>query len=171
MNYKNFLLDLWASKLYDSIRTNTGEVYAKSWYYKQYNVGVKKILDPNEHPNNALRKLWSKKICSYCDKILIHISPSQGDHIVAEFYDRGILWTVPCCKQCNSSKGKKDLIDWWVNHKGYDFSNLNKDVSGIFCRVKYRHMKYIDSIFDDIPDVYYTALQQVKDNWSLEFIE
>ena len=43
MNYKEFLLDLWASKLYDSIRNNFGEVYAKSFYDKQYNIGLRKI--------------------------------------------------------------------------------------------------------------------------------
>ena len=85
--------------------------------------------------------------------------------LVAEFNDRGILWTVPCDKRCNSSKGKKDLIDWWVNHKGYNFTLLSTSVSSIFCRAKYRHMNNNSCLFDEVPNVYLTALQQVKDNW------
>ena len=139
MTFVEFLCDLWTSSLVNSIRTPNGGLYGYGFYEKHYKICMNKIINPDEYPSNTIRKLIKLNKCAYCQTPLTFKIMSQGDHIIADFENRGILWTVPCDRSCNSSKGKKDLIDWWINHKGYDFSNISSDVVGIFVRAKYRH--------------------------------
>ncbi len=165
MKYIEFLCDLWTSSLVDSIRTKEGNLYGYGFYEKHYKICMEKIINVNEYPSNAIRKLIKLNKCSYCKKDLDFKTISQGDHIIADFENRNLVWTVPCDKKCNSSKGKKDLIDWWVNHKGYDFSNMMSEVVGVFVRAKYRHLKNLSLLFESPPEVYFKALNQIKEHW------
>ena len=128
---------------------------------------MNKMINTNEYPSNAIRALMKTGKCVYCNIILDFKTACQGDHVVAEFESRNMSWTVPCCKIDNSSKGRKDLIDWWVNHKGYNFADLSSEVVGIFVRAKYRHLKNIGELNSDIPEVYHTALAHIKERMEI----
>lgn len=50
-----------------------------------------------------------KDTCVYCNLLA-----NSVDHIIPQYHGGTdeLLNLVPCCKRCNSSKGKKDLFDW-----------------------------------------------------------
>ena len=169
MTMIEFLCELWTCSLLNSTRDKFGNVYQGHFFYeKQHKTLMVKMIDSNEYPSNSIRKLMKTGKCVYCGIDLDFKTACQGDHVVAQFESRNMLWTVPCCKTDNSSKGKKDLIDWWVNHKGYNFADLSGDMVGIFTRAKYRHLKNIGELNNEIPEVYHTALAQIKERMEIK---
>ncbi|RLI46229.1 hypothetical protein DRO64_01285 [Candidatus Bathyarchaeota archaeon] len=44
---------------------------------------------------------------------------------------------MPLCKRCNSSKGNKDLLEWWFS-KGRKLRELNLDTLVIYLHFQYR---------------------------------
>lgn len=67
------------------------------------------------------------------------VGASSGDHIIP--LSRGGPQSaenfMPLCKKCNSSKGDKDLLEWWVNY-GRRIEDLNHDALDIYLRLRYR---------------------------------
>jgi len=61
-------------------------------------------------------------VCVYCGSI----EELSNDHIVPkrECHFAEIHNIVRACKKCNSSKGDKDLIEWWGIEKRYEISRL-----------------------------------------------
>ncbi len=162
--YREFLPELWACFLFDSMRSKDGNVYGESFLTKQRDYSKIWINDLKKLPGRANIRLRSNNECVYC-KTELDKNNGYGDHVVAGFEDRGIVWTVPCDRSCNASKGKKDLIVWWCEFKGNSITDLNRDVISIFVRAKYRHLNNIGKLDDIIPEIYHTALEQIKNNW------
>ena len=168
MSITEFLCELWTHSLLNSKRDKFGNVYQGHFFYeKQYAILMNKMINSSEFPSNAIRTLINSGKCSYCPTILDFKTACQGDHVVAEFESRNMAWTVPCCRSDNSSKGRKEFVDWWVNHKGYNFADLSSEVVGIFVRAKYRHLKNINELNNEIPEVYHIALKQIKEKMGM----
>ncbi|MEM0116858.1 MAG: HNH endonuclease [Conexivisphaerales archaeon] len=75
------------------------------------------------------------KSCVYCNSAkeihFDHIIPlSKGGPDTADNM-------VPVCSSCNSSKGDKDLYDWWVHYKGKDKDSLPRVVAGRYLKLMY----------------------------------
>jgi hypothetical protein len=165
--YREFLSELWACSLFDSMRSKDGNIYGENFLNKQRDYAKNWISNPKKLPGRANIRLRSKNKCVYCKNELTE-NNGYGDHVESGFEDRGILWTVPCERSCNSSKGKKDLIVWWCEFKGNSIIDLSRDVISIFVRAKYRHLENIGELNNEIPEIYYTALEQIKNNWSVK---
>jgi hypothetical protein len=60
--------------------------------------------------------------CEYCDST----EALSNDHIVAKrnCHFREIHNIVKACKKCNSSKGNKDLIEWWGRERIYELPRI-----------------------------------------------
>lgn len=58
---------------------------------------------------NSADAAIDKDTCVYCELLA-----NTVDHIIPQYHGGTdeLLNLVPCCKHCNSSKGKKDLFDW-----------------------------------------------------------
>ena len=58
---------------------------------------------------NGSNATIDKDTCVYCELLA-----NTVDHIIPQYHGGTdeLLNLVPCCKHCNSSKGKKDLFDW-----------------------------------------------------------
>ena len=65
----------------------------------------------------------------------------QGDHIIPRV--KGGLHDVsnfaPMCSKCNSKKGAKDLMEWWLE-TGRPLQALHEDFIVAYCRVQYRYL-------------------------------
>jgi len=76
--------------------------------------------------------LMPRSDCYACNKV-----PEQltDDHVVARARDGsdGPKNWAPSCRRCNSSKGKKDLIEWTAV-KGESLNTLDLDVLVIYVR-------------------------------------
>ena len=166
INFNDFLPELWGSVLFDKIRNNKGVVYGNSFLVKHLEYAKVWIKNDLKNPGKSNVRLRSKNKCVYCN-IPIEEENGVGDHVVSGFIDRGIIWTVPCDKKCNSSKGKKDLIEWWCGYKNRNIVELSRDVISIFVRAKYRHLQNEKKLQEFVPEIYHTALQQIKNNWEI----
>ena len=82
-----------------------------------------KLIMSNKYgiPENDLNKIKARdKNCVYCHKKMIN--PKNGgrnsDWATIEYLNFLPLWDNPstvaiCCQNCNSSRGKKKLLDWF----------------------------------------------------------
>jgi HNH endonuclease len=63
---------------------------------------------------------------------------STGDHIIplVEGGAPGIENYAPLCQPCNSSKHKRDLLEWW-QAKGHSFLQLPLDVLTAYARLHF----------------------------------
>ena len=163
--YREILPDIWACTLFDNFRNKNGVVYGVGFLKKQKDYAEIWIGDEEKIPGRSNIRLRSKNECVYC-KILITAQNGVGDHTVSEFERKNVLWTVPCCKSCNSSKNNKDLIEWWCGFKKRNIVNLGRDVMSIFVRAKYRLLKKENKLDDIVPEIYLIALEQIKKHWS-----
>src|SRR5688500_6599455 len=71
-----------------------------------------------KEPRDGIFRMHRKNACLCCGGPLS--KHSTGDHIIPTIKggkDSIRNW-LPFCRNCNSSKGKKDLIEWWIEHKG-----------------------------------------------------
>ena len=69
----------------------------------------------------------------------VEVGVGSGDHIIP--LSRGGPQSVenfmPLCKRCNSSKGDKDLLEWWISY-GRRIEALNHDALDVYLRLRYR---------------------------------
>jgi len=74
-----------------------------------------------------------------CVSCGLTVGIGSGDHIIP--LSRGGPQSaenfMPLCKRCNSSKGNKDLLEWWIGN-GRHIKDLNHDALTIYLRLRYR---------------------------------
>ena len=63
---------------------------------------------------------------------------SAGDHIIptSRGGEHGAGNFLPLCRSCNSSKGSKDLLDWWLADRS--ILDLNLDALCSYVRLRYQ---------------------------------
>jgi 5-methylcytosine-specific restriction endonuclease McrA len=92
--------------------------------------------------------------CAYCGE-----KPSHEDHVIPvdeiyespfhvkkeykEIYEDPTNY-VPACVRCNSSKGKKDLVEWYSKQPFFSIDRLYK----ILCHMRHPKQKWCDYIFE-----------------------
>lgn len=164
--YREILPEIWGCTLFDRFRNKQGVIYGESFLNKQRDYAKIWIADPKKTPGRSNIRLRSKNQCSYC-KTPITAENGVGDHIVGKKMNE-LYWLVPCCKSCNSSKGKKDLIDWWVGFKKHNVIELGRDIVSIYVRAKYRLFENENILDDEVPECFVQALEQIKHHWSMK---
>jgi hypothetical protein len=165
-NYQNMLIEIWATTLYNTIRHKSGKTYGYGFLEKKREYARVWINNPDRLPGESILRLRKKNECVYCD-IYLEFIGGVGDHVVGKTLDSA-LWMLPCCTQCNSSKGKMDLVDWWVRHKKKNIVSLKRDILSIFVRGKYRVLDKQNKLGERPLDSYYTALNRIKNSWDVE---
>lgn len=109
-------------------------------------------------PNRSIIRLRKLNRCSYCDAEL-YDKNGEGDHIVGRELDQ-VVWLVPCCPYCNSSKGKKDLLEWW-HKKERRIDDLRTDVLSIYLRGKFKLLSNKGIIDTPASDTHIHYLRQL----------
>jgi len=74
-----------------------------------------------------------------CVSCNVAVNVSSGDHIIplSKGGPQSAENFMPLCKKCNSSKGSKDLLEWWISG-GRHVKDLNHDALTIYLRLRYR---------------------------------
>ena len=96
-------------------------------------------------PRRTVLRLARARECLACEASL---SPnSTGDHLVAlaNGGPAGIENYVPLCGRCNSSKGTKDLLDWWYA-RSRTAAELAPDVLVLYARLMFAHCGRMDRL-------------------------
>jgi hypothetical protein len=95
----------------------------------------------NDNRGVSIRLARQRDCCAYgCDRSVAE--NSTGDHIVALAAGgpAGAENFIPLCGPCNSSKGDRDLLDWW-DRKSWPFGALPHDVLVAYARLTYRNLQ------------------------------
>lgn len=80
--------------------------------------------DMSQYPE--IRAVVTRKECVYCTRPVRSVSKKKGDHIFAVQADstKPILtnfsaFTMPCCTDCNNSRGNKPLMEFVLSDEKY----------------------------------------------------
>jgi len=98
--------------------------------------------------------------CVYCQAVVS--SGSTGDHVVAldAGGQAGLENYMPCCPSCNSSKGRKDLLEWWYV-KGRSVGELAPDVLLAYCRLSFANANRMRSVARPAADTLLCAVREL----------
>ena len=108
----------------------------------------------------AALRLARVRECMVCGESL---SPdSEGDHVVAVSRGGppGLENYLPMCGRCNSSKGSRDLLEWW-QLKGWSVANLPADAVTVYCRVMFARLRIERRLGSEAPDAVRAALREL----------
>lgn len=161
-NFSQSLSYLWTLTQYNNIQYRSGN---------KYSIGLLVRLTDNTNkwittePARSIIRLRKLNRCSYCDAELFDKN-GDGDHIVGKSLD-GALWQVPCCHtvlgNCNSSKGGKDLLEWWQK-KNRSIKDLKVDVLSIYLRAKWKVLANTNQLYSQASPAQH---HYVKELWSV----
>lgn len=158
-NYSESLSYLWTLKQYTIIQKRTGNKYTMGFLDRLQNNTRKWITT---EPARSIIRLRKLNRCSYCDAELFDKN-GDGDHIVGKALD-GALWQVPCCHtvmgNCNSSKGGKDLLEWWMR-KNRHIDDLKTDVLSIYLRAKWRVLRQQGLLYSEAAPAHHYFCRQL----------
>lgn len=88
----------------------------RSKAYKAYREGRWKIHDLLV---NNVAKIISDNVCWYCGSVFENKEELTIDHVFprSKGGDNSMDNIIMVCKQCNSSKGDKDLLEWYISKR------------------------------------------------------
>lgn len=136
MTLREALLTLYALQQWACLPNGRdGSPYGPSWFIHQAQGFVNGI---NVESRRVQLQLIDARRCFVC-KQLIDITNSDGDHLIPIVHGgrNSLTNYVPICKGHNSSKGKKDLLEWWL-FKGWPPQNLDRAVVCIYARLHWQ---------------------------------
>ena len=112
-----------------------------------------------ENRSSAFR-LYARGQCVGCGAAVS--GDSTGDHIIA--LDRGGAQNagnyMPLCQSCNSSKGARDLLDWWVSLERTQ--PLDPDVLVAYARLEFANRNRTRRTGELAPDALLTVLERAR---------
>lgn len=132
--------------------------YDPQGYFKKFTPGHWEEFLSRETRDMALRQIRSQ-ICVACER---PTSPtSTGDHLIpiAKGGPQAPYNFMSLCQSCNSSKGTKDLFEWWYGAKGRPLTDLPKDIICMYARLMYQQLSVIQ-LEQPAPDPLVQCLRQ-----------
>ena len=116
------------------------QLYKMTWHvFNKLKTGKMKMSDRNREYR---KQMLSKNVCAYCGE------PSNAlDHVLARRIGgpEGALNEVKSCRKCNSSKGKKDLVAWWLM-RHHNADDIPRVPIGIYLKYSYEWNRLNDSL-------------------------
>lgn len=121
-----------------------------TYTYKQLSDGKIHISDYDSEIRLQMR---TKNECVYCGD-----ESNSMDHVVPKKLGGpdSANNLVNSCKHCNSSKGDRDLVDWWVNFLEKEETTLPRIPIGIYLKFSYDwHKMYhtLARVTNDLTDL------------------
>ena len=135
VTHSDALVVLYATQQFLRIPPKEGGAFYGPGYFEDRRG---EILEALGRPSRgASKRLLISNGCIACKAPVP--AGSTGDHLIP-LHDGGsdsIENHLPMCRSCNSSKGRKDLLEWWES-KNRDPLALGLDALTIYARLKFR---------------------------------
>lgn len=108
-----------------------GDPYAPGYFPRHVASALHGIA--NRTRKTALGQVGAA-VCLGCGTS-VDLTRTEGDHLIAKAYGgrETLQNTVVLCRPCNSSKGTKDLLEWWL-FKGKPVADLPRSVLCVYTR-------------------------------------
>lgn len=136
MTLRKSLLYLYALQQWSCLPlSKEGNPYSARWFINQ-RMGFFNGIS-RESRRSALRLIASSSCFSCGGKV--NIAASAGDHLipVVKGGKNSLSNYLPMCRSCNASKGKRDLLEWWVT-KDRSPKELKPEVLCIYSRLHWQ---------------------------------
>ena len=117
--------------------------YDPQGYFKKFTTTHWEEYLSRDIRDMALRQIRSDT-CVGCGN---KTSPSStGDHIIplAKGGPQTPQNFMALCKRCNSSKGTKDLFEWWHKAKARPLADLPKEIICMYARLMYQQLSPLE---------------------------
>jgi hypothetical protein len=156
MTWQQAIVGLYLVNDYGRACRSAGREYGPDWFRRH---GVLTGLTAGTTRRVALR-LAREQNCVACGAGISE--NSDGDHIVAVSRGGppGAENYIPMCGPCNSSKGTRDLLDWWRS-KGKPASGLPADVLTAYCRLVLPRLAHERACNKPAPDAVTSVLGEL----------
>ena len=132
---RNVLFGLYYLQQWECIAQPVSGPYAAGYFYNN----IRAILHGLDTGSRRVAmNILTRGTCVACDGA---IPPrSEFDHLIprSQGGPNSLDNAAPLCPRCNSSKGTKDLLEWWI-WKGYDALTLPREVLCMYARVYWQH--------------------------------
>ena len=134
---RHSLFCLYALQQWECLPVTATGPYKSGYFYNHYKAFVNGLETTSR--TIALRLLSDGK-CLACGATYDPLR-SKHDHLIPRALggpdDLGNAW--PLCRSCNSSKGTRDGVEWWVI-KGYDTFSLPRQALCVYCRANWQYL-------------------------------
>jgi hypothetical protein len=154
------LRKLWAWQWWYRPVAATGKEYGLSFLQKGFAQAQKSLHSPSR---NTILRLIRKGRCVNCNGV---VAPtSTGDHLIptSKGGSQSIENYASLCARCNSSKGPKDLLDWWINGQEKTIDKLDLDQLCVYLRFTYKHLEATGQLDAQAPNYHEKAVQQAME--------
>ena len=130
------LVGLYGLQQWEACASNYQPPLAPGYFYNQVKTFHAGLSNPTR--KTAFKHLATQQ-CIACGTA-VPLQGTQGDHLIASALGGpdSAQNSVILCRRCNSSKGTKDLLEWWVS-KGYAAPSLARTALVLYCRVCWQH--------------------------------
>jgi hypothetical protein len=121
---------------------------------------LKQLRDP---PRGTIKRMHKRSVCVFCRQPTERLT---DDHIIPRSKDgtQSLSNSAPACLRCNSSKNKKDLIEWWL-WKGrniIELSDVDHDLFNAYIRLQWQWLESSGLLDTSLPSYYQVALEQIR---------
>jgi hypothetical protein len=111
--------------------------YAPSYFTKRYPEIVAGLA--NDTLKTVLHHIGHAR-CACCATSIDVSKVDRADHIIANHWGgKNVHWNLLLlCRSCNSSKGTRDLLEWWM-YKSYPVMQMPRAVLCLYTRAHWQH--------------------------------
>jgi hypothetical protein len=134
---RHALYALYVLQDWECLPTNRPDPYAPGFFYNRIQATLNGLQ--NVSRTTVLRHLHTAA-CLVCDAP-IDLTRSTLDHLMP-LHDGGPQSpsnALMLCRHCNSSKGARDLLAWWL-FKGYKVNDLPRNILCLYARIYWQHL-------------------------------
>jgi len=160
MDNRLVLMKLWAWAHWYRVCHERGTEYGLPLLKRGFDSSQSSLRSASR---NTVIRLASLGRCINCETSVP--SNSTGNHLVpiSKGGSQSIENFAPLCKSCNSSKGPRDLLEWWVSYQRKTIARLNLDALCVYLRLTYQILEKENRLAEEVPDYYLKAIQQAAE--------
>lgn len=161
--YRFVLPRIWRWHIWHTTRSSDGQHYGLAYLMQDIASRGVTLEQLRSQPHGTIKRMHKRQVCVFCQRSGVHLT---DDHIIpkAKGGTESLSNSAPACIQCNSSKSKKDLIEWWL-WKGrtiVELSNIDRDLLNSYLRLQWQYLERSGLLDTAIPEYYQTALDEIK---------
>lgn len=133
LSYRSALFALYALQQFESFNPKWDGTWYHHNYFYNHVIDFLNGLD-NDTRSTVLKHIKTAKCVACASEV--DISRSDLDHIIAKSKGgpQDLTNSILLCRRCNSSKGVKDLLEWW-QFKEFKVEDLPRNILVLYCRI------------------------------------